>query len=212
MSTELFLWRPIIYAISIDRIEFIHFWTKKLKIRFFLTRTSASRQSIRLDYAPFLLQNIVHPLIEDQNDGVEEALSVIKEYHLLREDIDALVELSTWPGKKSPMDQVDGRVKAALTRAYNKEVAPYSYSTANNVKKKKTAAADDDYLNEYGEGGDQMSDSDDGDDDNVDNDAMIKQKKSAVSKASTSKASTSKASTSKAASGGSKRAGTSKKK
>lgn len=168
--------------------------------------TSASRQSIRLDYAPFLLDNIVHPLIEDQNDGIEEALNVIKEYHLLREDIDALVELTAWPGKKSPMDQVDGRVKAALTRAYNKEIAPYTYSTVNNVKKKK-AAADDDYMNEYGEGGDAASDSDDGDDDNVDNDALIKQKKSVKSKASTSKASTSKSSGT-----ASKRAGTSKKK
>lgn len=155
----------------------------------------------------------MNPLIEDQNDGIEEALSVIKEYHLLREDIDALVELTAWPGKKSPMDRVDGRVKAALTRAYNKEIAPYSYSAANTVKKKKAAAADDDYMNEYGEGGDVASDSDDGDDDTVDNDALIKQKKSATSKASTSKASTSKASTSKASGSGSKRAaGTSKKK
>lgn len=174
-------------------------------------RTSASRQSIRLDYAPFLLQSIAYPLVEDQNDGVYEALNVMKEYHLLREDIDALVELSTWPGKKSPMDAVDGRVKAALTRAYNKEVGPYTYSAVSNVKKKKAAAADDDYLGEYGEGGDQVDDSDDGDDDNVDNDALIKQKKS-TTKASTSKASTSKASTSKASGSGSKRATTSKKK
>lgn len=159
----------------------------------------------------------MHPLIEDQNDGVYEALNVMKEYHLLREDVDSLVELSTWPGKKSPMDQVDGRVKAALTRAYNKEVGPYSYSAMSTVKKKRAAGGDDDYVGAYGdggEGGDQASDSDDGDDDNVSNDALIKQKKSAAPKASTSKASTSKASTSKASSSaaGSKRAGTSKKK
>lgn len=182
-------------------------------------RTSASRQSIRLDYAPFLLQSIVHPLVEDQNDGVYEALNVIKEYHLLREDVDGLVELTTWPGKKNPMEQVDGRVKAALTRAYNKEVGPYTYSVVSNVKKKRAAAADDDYSGEYGEGGGQASDSDDGDDDNLDNDALIKQKKATTSKASTSKASTSKASTSKASTSkastsgaGSKRAATSKKK
>lgn len=139
--------------------------------------TSASRESIRLDYAPFLLHNIAQPMIDDQNDGVEEALSVMKEYRLLREDLDSLVELTTWPGKKSVLDSVDGRVKAALTRAYNKEVAPYSYSTATAAtKKKKIAAGDDDYLNEFGDGETLLSDSDD-DDDNLDNDNLIKSKK-----------------------------------
>lgn len=150
-------------------------------------------------------------MIEDQNDGVEEALSVIKEYRLLREDIDGLVELTSWPGKKSPMDQVDGRVKAALTRAYNKEVAPYTYSAVTNIKKKKASGADDDYMNEYGEGGEQIDDSDDEGDDKVENDALIKSKKASGSKASgSSKAGTSGSSRSAGAS--SKRTGTSKKK
>lgn len=143
-------------------------------------------------------------MIDDQNDGIEEALSVIKEYHLLREDIDSLVELSTWPNKKSLMDSVDGRVKAALTRAYNKEVSPYVYSATTTIKKKK--ASDDDYPTEYGEDGASQAlsdDEDDADKDNVDHDALIKKK------ASSSKAS---ASTSKAKASGSKRAGTSKKK
>lgn len=160
-----------------------------------------------------MLHNIVQPLIDDQNDGVEEALNVIKEYRLLREDIDALVELTTWPGKKSLLDQVDGRVKAALTRAYNKEVAPYTYSAVTNIKKKKASGADDDYMNEYGEGegGEQIDDSDDERDDKVENDVMIKPKKASGSKASgSSKASTSGSSRSTGTS--SKRVGNSRKK
>lgn len=116
-------------------------------------------------------------MIDDGADGVQEALSVMKEYRLLREDLDSLVELCTWPGRKSPLDSVDGRVKAALTRTYNKEVAPYSYSTVTGVKKSK-ASYDGDLAAEY-EGGDggQGGSSDDEPDDNISNDALIKAKK-----------------------------------
>lgn len=159
-------------------------------------RTSGSRESIRLDYAPFLLKNITQPLIEDKMDGVEEALSVMKEYRLLREDIDGLVELTSWPGKKNPMDVVDGKVKAALTRAYNKEVAPYSYSVVSGVKKKKASSADDDYMNEMGEDGERAVSSDEEDDDKLDNNVLIKAKKPTRSTATASTSKSSKAGTS----------------
>lgn len=174
-------------------------------------RTSGSRQSIRLDYASFLLKNITQPLIEDKMDGVEEALSVMKEYRLLREDIDGLVELTTWPGKKNPMDGVDGKVKAALTRAYNKEVAPYSYSIVTGVKKKKASGADDDYMNEFGEDDGRAGSSDEEDDDKLDNDVLIKAKKTTRSTATASTSKGSKASTS-GRSGTKKSASNSKKK
>lgn len=144
---------------------------------FLLLRTSASRQSIRSDYAPLLLKNILQPLVDDKNEGIEETLSVMKEYRLLREDIDSLVELTTWPGKKNLMESVDGRVKAALTRAYNKEVEAYTYSAITATKKKRMAASDDyvDELDEDGNNGGAASDDND-DDDNVANDALIKKK------------------------------------
>lgn len=122
-------------------------------------------------------------MIDDGQDGVEEALNVMKEYRLLREDLDSLVELSTWPGRKSPLDLVDGRVKAALTRTYNKEVAPYSYSTVTGVKKSKVSY-DGDIANDYEDGG-QGGSSDDEPDDSIKNDALIKAKKTtSVSKGS----------------------------
>lgn len=158
--------------------------------------------SSRLWYRYFLVQNILQPLIDDKNEGVEESLSVIKEYRLLREDIDSLAELTIWPGKKNLMDSVDGRVKAALTRAYNKEVEAYTYSTITATKKKRSAASDDDYSNEFGEEENDGSISDSDDDDKVENDAFIKQKqKKAPAKASTaSKPSTSGTSKKKATS------------
>lgn len=143
-------------------------------------KTSGSRLSIRLDYAPFLLNKIVKPLVDKGQEGVEESLETLKEYHLLREDIESLIELSSWPGKKSPMDAVDGKVKAALTRAYNKEVLAYSYSATAGVKKKRAEASDD--LEALGGGMEEGEEgttnaaveSEDENDDNLENDSLIK--------------------------------------
>uniref|UniRef100_A0A1B0BP75 Replication factor C subunit 1 n=1 Tax=Glossina palpalis gambiensis TaxID=67801 RepID=A0A1B0BP75_9MUSC len=172
-------------------------------------RTSGSRLSIRLDYAAFLLHKIIHPLKEHGLDGVNESLNTIKEYHLLREDLDSLIELTAWPGKKSPMDSVDSKVKAALTRSYNKEVLAYSYSSAGaGMKKKRSEASDDlDYIdadnNEEGEEGTLASHDDEDEqekeDDNLENDGLVKVKKKSTAASSSSnstKASSNKKSTS----------------
>lgn len=170
--------------------------------------TSGSRLSVRLDYAPYLLNAIVRPLQQKANEGVQESLEVIKEYRLLREDLESLVELTSWPKKKSPMDAVDGKVKAALTRAYNKEVAPYTYSVVNAVKKKKAEAADENAAELYGEdaeeaGGAGPDSEEEKEDDDLENNAFIKVKKKPAGKegkaaAGSSKAGSSKASSSKA--------------
>ncbi|XP_055919731.1 replication factor C subunit 1 [Eupeodes corollae] len=140
-------------------------------------RTSGSRLSIRMDYAPFLLSNIVRPLRDLGLEGVEESLKVLQEYRLLREDIDSLIELTTWPGKKSVMDAVDGRVKAALTRSYNKEILPYSYSAVTSVKKKK-ADNEDDMLGVLDtEEGETVAVESEEEDNSLDNDNLIKAKK-----------------------------------
>lgn len=155
------------------------------------TRTSGSRLSVRLDYAPFLMNAIVKPLKDKGIDGVAESLNVIKEYRLLREDIDSLLELTTWPKQKNLMDGVESKVKAALTRAYNKEVQPYSYSVMAAIKKKKVEVSDE--IEGYGED-DGLEDASDNDeeDDKLENNAFIKVKKPTASKASTKKAGTSK--------------------
>ncbi|XP_036341735.1 LOW QUALITY PROTEIN: replication factor C subunit 1-like [Rhagoletis pomonella] len=159
-------------------------------------RTSASRQSIRLDYAPFLLAKIVRPLKDKGMEGVKDSLDVLKEYHLLREDIDSLIELTAWPGKKGLMDAVDGRVKAALTRSYNKEVLAYSYSVTAGVKKKKAEASEENelYTIEGEEEGNAAAS--DEEDDKIENDGLIKAKKSsATASSSKAKAGTSKGKT-----------------
>lgn len=144
-------------------------------------RTSGSRLSIRLDYAPFLLDAIIRPLKTLGLDGVEKSLEVIKEYRLLKEDIEALIELTSWPGKKNPMDSIDGKVKAALTRAYNKEVLAYSYSITSGVKKKRGGDTDLEYLEGgeiEGENGEALindeANEEEEDNDDLELDALIK--------------------------------------
>lgn len=155
--------------------------------------TSGSRMSIRLDYAQFLVGAIVRPLKERGVEGVPEALQVIKEYRLLREDIDSLIELSTWPKMKNPWESIDGKVKAALTRAYNKEVQPYAYSVQSGIKKK-AAKSSEDQDEGYGDAGGSGDDEDE-EDEPLEKNTLIKVKKLAQSKEKDSnkpKASTSK--------------------
>lgn len=143
---------------------------------------------MRLDYAGFLVDAIARPMREHGADGVEASLAVMKEYQLLREDIDSLLELSTWPGQKNAFDGIDGRVKAALTRMYNKDVAPYTFSGAAAVKKRKADSADaateeTGDVEAYSEGDGTstvVSDEEEEEDTNVENDVLIKAKKKPV--------------------------------
>lgn len=151
-------------------------------------RTSASRLSIRLDYLPFILDNVIRPLRNKGINGITESLNVMKEYRLLRGDIDTLVELNQWQGKPSAMDNIDGRIKAALTRSYNKQIRPYSYSSLPPAKKQKVQNVSEiDDLMEV-DGFEDGEDDDHDDDCELSNDALVKIKNSKkVSKAKSKK-------------------------
>lgn len=135
-----------------------------------------------MDYAPFILSAIVRPLKEEGLDGVAKALEIMREYRISREDIESLVELSSWPGVKNPLDAVESKVKAALTRAYNKEALAFVPAT-----KKKSKAEDEEMLADI-DGDGQSGGEDDDEDDNMDNDTMIKQKKKTVASTDSGKA------------------------
>ncbi|XP_038209178.1 replication factor C subunit 1 [Zerene cesonia] len=140
--------------------------------------TSGSKSSIFLDYAPHIRDAILNPLIADKMDGVQQSLQVLEEYHLLREDLDSLTELSVWPGQRNPMVLVDSKVKAAMTRTYNKQASalPYAPGAIKRVKQ----AEDADSLD--------VEEEEQEDDSDPENDALIKKKKTKeVEKPSTSK-------------------------
>ncbi|CAB3245403.1 unnamed protein product [Arctia plantaginis] len=134
--------------------------------------TSGSKSSIFLDYASHIRDAIVKPLINDKADGISQSLEVLESYHLLREDLESLVELSVWPGQRNPTVLIDSKVKAAMTRTYNKKASALPYAPGPVKRARLTHGAEDD-----GEGGDDDLDDDELPDSDPENDALIKKKK-----------------------------------
>lgn len=134
--------------------------------------TSGSKLDLALDYLPYIRDAIIKPLINEGAAGVPQSLDVLKKYYLLREDLESLLELSSWPGQKDPMSLVESKVKAALTRAYNKEGIMIPYAVHTTVKKKSGSS----FTEMEGAEGEETEDveEEDEDTDDVKSDAMIK--------------------------------------
>ncbi|KAL7057282.1 hypothetical protein AAHC03_019397 [Spirometra sp. Aus1] len=97
-------------------------------------------RSIMLDYVNPLAFHMTAPLKEGDIDSV---LGILNSYQLLREDMDNILELASWKGRPNPLKTVDSKVKAALTRAYNKSshVVPYACAgQAGSSKRRQTTA------------------------------------------------------------------------
>lgn len=101
------------------------------------TRVSADRTQLSMDYVGPLLNAVTRPLIDRGADGVPTAVERMQHYFLQRADLESLSELAQWPGSKDPMAAVDSKVKAALTRALNKEGFMTPYATDDVIVKKK---------------------------------------------------------------------------
>lgn len=133
---------------------------------------SASKVAINLDYITILRDSILKPLIDEGSDGVQKSLNFMNHYHLVKDDVESLNDLSTWPGHKDPMSNIPAKVKSAFTRAYNKSAPAFSL-----VKIKKNMVDNiDDVLDD-----EETIVSDNEDDDDITNDALI----SVVSKSRT---------------------------
>ncbi|XP_053978468.1 replication factor C subunit 1 [Hylaeus volcanicus] len=140
--------------------------------------TGVSKEAIKLDYIKPLRDAVLRPLAVDGTQGVDTAVNVMNHYHLIREDLDSLLEISLWPGDRDPMQVIDTKVKAAFTRACNKNLAAVPY-TVSGTSKKKVGQQSETYLEEEETA---EVNSDDDNDDNVETDKMIKAKKPASKK------------------------------
>ena len=144
------------------------------------TRLSAgmAKSAINQDFVQYLRDAIVKPMTgQDGSSGIARSVKVMDDYSLLREDLDNLIELSTWEegsGISDPMKNVDSKVKAAFTRAYNKEVVlPYATNMGSIARKAKVSIQESG-LDEV----DELEAVDDNDDeDDIGLDSMIKAKK-----------------------------------
>ena len=148
--------------------------TQELQIH---TRLSAglSKSALNQDFAEHMRNSIISPMIgSNGQEGVQKAVEVMKHYSLLREDLDNLVELTTWEGFDDRMKNIESKVKSAFTRTYNKEVVlPYATNIGNITKKAKVALQDPSLEEE-----DDFENSDEErNEDDIELDTMIKAKK-----------------------------------
>lgn len=145
-------------------------------------KTHSSRQAVNLDYLHYLRKALLHPLQRHGAEGAGQAVQLLDDYQLIREDVDSMMEISVWGGQPDPYSKLDSKVKAAFTRAYNKEshLTPYSLQ----VVKKGRRGGGGGLESELGEdAGTEIRESED-EGDNLQTDAMIKQKKSKATKES----------------------------
>ncbi|XP_063867736.1 replication factor C subunit 1-like isoform X2 [Scylla paramamosain] len=110
-------------------------------------RISGSKRDVGMDYCEMMRDTIVTPLVKHGAEGVDEAVEAMNSYDLLREDLESLLELSSWPNSKNPMSTVESKVKAAFTRKFNKDchLTPFA---APSIKKKKKGKPSDSYGDE----------------------------------------------------------------
>ncbi|XP_032080112.1 replication factor C subunit 1 [Thamnophis elegans] len=99
-------------------------------------RTHASKRAVNLDYLSYLRDAVVRPLACQGSEGVRDAVTFMDSYCLLKEDVENLMEVTSWAGKPSAFSKLDSKVKSAFTRAYNKvsHLTPYSLQTAPKPK------------------------------------------------------------------------------
>lgn len=62
------------------------------------------------DYSGPVRDCVTLPLVKHGMEGVKEAVEAMTSYDLLREDLDALLEVAQWPGVKDPMINVESKV------------------------------------------------------------------------------------------------------
>lgn len=157
---------------KIDRI------TQELQIH---TRLSAglNKSSLNQEFSQHLRNAILSPMFGSEGiEGVQKSVQVMSDYSLLREDLDNLMELTSWEGSTDPMKNIDSKVKAAFTRTYNKEVIlPYATNIGSIAKKSKVSVQDAGF-----DGDDDDEDISDDNKDDIELDTMIKAKKGKTAK------------------------------
>ncbi|KFP49646.1 Replication factor C subunit 1, partial [Cathartes aura] len=144
-------------------------------------RTQTCKRTVNMEYLSYLRDALVQPLKDLGADGVQEAITFMDSYCLMKEDIENIMEISMWGGKPSPFSKLDPKVKAAFTRAYNKEahLTPYSLNSVKTSKRQSGSAVTLELSEDLNV---EEVQSDEDEQDTVESDAMIKQKKAKSSK------------------------------
>jgi Replication factor RFC1 C terminal domain len=117
---------------------------------------------------------VTTPLLTKGAEGVSEAIDAMVEYNLIRDDLEKLSELSTWGSATSAWQRVDGKVKAQLTRQYNKMpiMTPFAIQSISGGAKRGQVSTVADY--EDGDEDDETFVESEVEEEDADKDSMIK--------------------------------------
>lgn len=121
------------------------------------------------------MRNLVTgPLLTKGAEGVSEAINAMVEYNLIRDDLEKLSELSTWGSATSDWQRVDSKVKAQLTRQYNKMpiMTPFAIQSISGGAKKAQVSAGADF--ELGDDDEEAFVESEAEEEDADKDTMIK--------------------------------------
>jgi len=76
---------------------------------------SGSRQSVNMDYVPYVRHLMTAPLVKEGASGVDQTVSLLHAYDLLREDFDSILEVSSWTSTQDIMSHVDSKVRCCCS-------------------------------------------------------------------------------------------------
>lgn len=77
-------------------------------------RTLSSRQAVNLDYLHYLRQALLSPLQRLGAEGASQAVQLLDNYHLIKEDVDSIMEISVWGGQADPYSKLDSKVRRSI--------------------------------------------------------------------------------------------------
>lgn len=169
---------------------------------------SGSFESLRLHYVPVLRGMLLHSLLTNEADGVNEAIQLLDAYGLSKDDfMENMKELQIGPS--TAYDKIDSKTKAALTREFNKtahksQALVHSAQATKTKRGRAAAPTDEEGLAPLEGDADEVVEEEEAEEDDEDVSMFIKKSKGRASagsgKAAKASASSSSSSSSKAAS------------
>lgn len=70
----------------------------------------SSRSAVNLDYLHYLRHALLSPLQRCGVEGASEAVQMLDDYHLIKEDVDSIMEISVWDNQPDLYSKLDPKV------------------------------------------------------------------------------------------------------
>lgn len=74
---------------------------------------------MNLDYLHYLRLMLLHPLQKQGAEGAAQAVQLLDDYQLTREDVDSIMETSVWGGRPDPYSKLDSKVSVHVLSVYS---------------------------------------------------------------------------------------------